>query len=295
MTDLLQRFVFDDLDARGAIVRLSETCESIQTTHHYPPALASLLNQFAATACLLRDSIKVEASVTIQLRSSGAIELIMADCQADNRVRAICEYDNEGLPSVDRIELDSLATDAVMAITITPNEGERYQGVVPIEKPSLEECLEDYFVRSEQLPTWFKLLADSDQVVGIAIHALPQEKVTDIDQSAEHFSRLNILLKSLQANEALTLDNAQILTRLFHEEQCRLFDGESVRFGCDCSEQRSMNAILSLGHQEAMQLIEEQQADGESSFTVDCHFCFQRYVIEHSRVIDLLSESATVN
>ena len=32
-------------------------------------------------------------------------------------------------------------------------EGERYQGVIGLDKPTITECLEDYFVRSEQLQT----------------------------------------------------------------------------------------------------------------------------------------------
>ena len=38
-------------------------------------------------------------------------------------------------------------------ITIAPTEGERYQGVIGLDKPTITECLEDYFVRSEQLQT----------------------------------------------------------------------------------------------------------------------------------------------
>ena len=59
-TDIRQRFVFDELDARGCIVRLSETCDAIQNTHHYPSNLAKLLNQFALAATLLRDSVKID-------------------------------------------------------------------------------------------------------------------------------------------------------------------------------------------------------------------------------------------
>lgn len=38
-------------------------------------------------------------------------------------------------------------------ITISPEEGERYQGVVGLEGDTTAACTEDYFMRSEQLPT----------------------------------------------------------------------------------------------------------------------------------------------
>ncbi|MEM7357647.1 MAG: Hsp33 family molecular chaperone HslO [Pseudomonadota bacterium] len=284
-SDQLRRFVFDHLDARGCIVNLRDTCEAIQATHHYPASLAGLLNQFAVAVCLLRDSIKIQGSVTIQLRAPGTLSLVMADCMSDRRVRAIAEYDAEVFPAGSTVDFNRLGKDAVLAITITPDEGERYQGIVPIEHASLEECLEDYFARSEQLPTWFRLLADEDQAVGIALHALPADKVTDADASAQHFERLKMLLKTLEAEEALALDAEQILTRLFHEESCRMFEARQMAFGCHCSAEKSLDAVRSLGEDDIKALIAEHQAEGKDALIVDCHFCFQRYEYEFSEIM----------
>lgn len=282
--DIRQRFVFDDLDARGCIVRLSDTCEAIQATHHYPANLAKLLNQFTLAAALLRDSIKIDGSLTIQLRTPGAIKLIMADCMSDRRVRAIAEYDSDELAANDSIALDQLGQGAMLAITISPDEGERYQSIVPIENNSLSECLQDYFQRSEQLPSLFHLLVDQEQGVGISIHALPKEKVKDTGLAAEHFERLSAYLKTLSNDEALSLGNEQILTRLFHDEKCRLFDAQSVDFGCECSAEKSLDAIQSLGKDDVQALIDEQKGQGNTELVVDCHFCFQRYQFNFSDV-----------
>ncbi len=287
--DIRQRFVFDELDARGCIVRLSETSEAIQATHHYPANLSKLLNEFALAATLLRDSIKIDGSLTIQLRSDGPIKLIMADCMSDRRVRAISEYDNEELAANDPLDLDKLGNGAMLAITITPDEGERYQSIVPIENAQLGDCLEDYFQRSEQLPSLFHLLSDQEQAVGISVHALPAEKVKNKTEAGAHFERLKILLDTLQAEEALALDPERVLTRLFHDESCRLFDAHPVEFGCVCSSQKSLDAISSLGQDEVQDLISEQQDEGNQSLIVDCHFCFQRYEFSFDQVNGLFA------
>ncbi|MFQ3247340.1 MAG: molecular chaperone Hsp33 [Arenicella sp.] len=288
-SDIRQRFVFDEIDARGCIVRLSETCESIQATHHYPANLASLLNQFALAATLLRDSIKIDGSLTIQLRTDGPIKFIMADCMSDRRVRAISEYDSEELPANDQIALDGLGDRATLAITISPDQGERYQSIVPIEHASLGECLEDYFQRSEQLPSLFRLLADQQQAVGISIHALPQDKVNDKIAADEHFTRIKSLLNTLNAEEAFSLSAEQTLTRLFHDESCRLFESEAMQFGCICSAEKSLGAIKSLGKDDIQKLINEQQEQGKPSLVVDCHFCFQRYEFSFEQVNGLFA------
>ena len=279
-TDFRQRFVFDELDARGCIVRLSKTCEEIQSTHHYPANLANVLNQFALAATLLRDSIKIDGSLTIQLRTKGAIKLIMADCMSDRRVRAIAEYEQDELAPNDAFHLDQLGNGAVLAITISPDDGERYQSIVPIEHATLAECLGDYFKRSEQLPSNFVFYADEQSAVGIVLHALPAQKVTNKADSDANFERLQVLLKTLTHDEALNLSSTELLTRLFHEESCRLFDAHDVEFGCICSASKSLDAIKSLGEEDVAALIAEQQEQGEENLVVDCHFCFQRYEFE---------------
>ncbi len=283
-TDTRQRFVFDNLDARGCIVRLSETCEAIQATHHYPANLASLLNEFALAAALLRDSIKIDGSLTIQLRTEGAIKLIMADCMSDRRIRAISEYDSESLAPNDSLELNVLGKRAMLAITISPDEGDRYQSIVPIEHATLSDCLEDYFRRSEQLPSLFRLLTDQRCAVGISIHALPQEKIRDSGAAVDHFDRIKVLLDTLEVNEAFNLRSEQILTRLFHQESCRLFEVNEVEFGCICSSEKSLDAVRGLGQEDVEQLIEEQKVQGNNNLIVDCHFCFQRYEYSFEQV-----------
>lgn len=286
-SDFTQRFVFDDLDARGCFVRLEQTIEEIQATHHYPAALKTMLNNFSLAAVLLRDSIKIDASVTVQLRSSGVVKLIMADCLADKRVRAIAEYELEELGAGESLDLTNLSEGATLAITITPEEGDRYQSIVPIENASLEACLEDYFSRSEQLPTWFSFSTDGDVAVGIAIHALPVEKVSEPTLRVEYFNRLKMFLDTLTTKEALDLDSESILTRLFHDDQCRVFNTDKVVFGCDCSIEKSIEAIYSLGKDDVENLINEQREEGKKSLVVDCHFCFQRYEFAFEDLADL--------
>ncbi len=287
-TDFRQRFVFDQLDVRGCVVSLDDTCTDIQSTHHYPKNLAILLNQFALAATLLRDSIKIEGSLTIQLRTKGAISLVMADCMADRRVRAIAEYDHEELSASSSLTLNELGQGAVLAITISPEDGERYQSIVPIEHATLAACLQDYFQRSEQLPSLFSFHSDGKTAFGLALHALPKEKVLDASLTESHFERLQALLGTLTDQEALSLSADAVLTRLFHEESCRLFDAYAVEFGCVCSREKSVDAVRALGFEDVKNLIDEQISQGNEKLTVDCHFCFQRYEFDFDHIRGLV-------
>jgi len=221
----------------------------VQDTHHYPPALAKLLNEFAVSAVLLRDSVKLDGSLTIQYRSAAGsddpVSMIIADCTHEYGVRAVCEFDAQRFASTsDTINLQELGNKAAtLTITISPKDGKRYQGVVAIDSPSLSGCLQDYFLRSEQLPSRFEILADKNQVVGMSIHAMPEQDSEIVATLKDDWNRLNILLDTLTEQEFRELDSETVLTRLFHEEQCLLREWKPVQFSCDCSRERSAGAI----------------------------------------------------
>lgn len=288
--DLVQRFSFDEFDARGCYVNLRKSIADIQATHHYPEPLAKLLNEFAISAVLLRDSVKLNGSLTIQYRagaqSQGCVKMIIADCTHEYGVRAVCEFDAEVLPAnTDELDMRVIGSGATLTITISPEEGQRYQGIVAIESGSLSDCLQDYFLRSEQLPSRFEIVADADHAVGVSVHALPEQDSEIVATLKDDWQRLNFLLDTLTDQEMSELDGHTLLTRLFHDEQCRIHEAKTVQFSCDCSRQRSANALQSLGSDEILILIEEQQV-----VTIDCHFCFQRYEFDQQDLKALLAD-----
>ena len=284
--DFIQRFSFDELDARGCYVRLNQTIEDIQATHHYPEPLAKLLNEFAASAVLLRDSVKLDGSLTIQYRSDDAISMIVADCSATQGVRAVCEYDATAFSSMgDEIDLQALSSNATLTITIAPTKGKRYQGIVAIESASLIDCLQDYFLRSEQLPSRFTIVADRHQVIGMSLYALPEQDSEIVAILKDDWARLNFLMDTLTDDEMRELEATEILRRLFHEEHCRSHEEKAVCFQCDCSRERSANALKSLGLQELEAIKQEQEL-----VSIDCHFCFQRYEFNHADLDDIANE-----
>jgi molecular chaperone Hsp33 len=287
--DIKRRFVFDQDDVRGCYARLDESCKTIQSTHYYPNSLARLINEFTIAAVLLKDSIKSNGGLTVQMRTEGDIGLLIADCANTGSVRAICEYDQSSvLP--EEIILNQLPG-AVLAVTITPEDGDRYQSIIPVEHMTLALCLEDYFERSEQLPSRFHLLASTEKAVGFSLHSLPAQQVKDKLESEQRFEHLNVLLKSLTLEEAHADTSTDALTKLYHQDNCRLFEAQALQFGCECSAERSLNALRALGEDEVRLLLAEHKADKKDAITIDCHFCFQRYLISFEQVATLFSEN----
>lgn len=62
---------------------------------------------------------------------------------------------------------------------------------------------------------------------------------------AENWNRVNILLGTVEDLELIgpSVPPTDLLLRLFHEEQPRVYDPQPVRFGCTCSEDRVRQSL----------------------------------------------------
>ncbi len=266
--DTTQRFIFDNADVRGELASLDSSYREILAKHAYPQPVQALLGEMLAAAVLLSTTIKYDGLLILQARSSGPLSTLMVECSSDQAVRGIARYADD----LQGETLDELMPDGVLAITIDPVKGQRYQGIVSLEGGSLATALDSYFANSEQLPTRFRLLADGRSA---------QER-------DETWQRLNILADTLTAEELISLDNQTLLHRLYHEEDVRLFDARPARFECSCSAERSGNALVSLGRDDVLELLQEQGGE----ITVDCQFCNSRYRYDEAAVLGLFEAAA---
>ncbi|HAO77200.1 MAG TPA: Hsp33 family molecular chaperone HslO, partial [Pseudomonas sp.] len=245
MPDQTQRFLFDDSDVRGEIATLEESYQHVLAKHTYPEPVAQLLGELLAAAALLVGTLKFDGLLILQARSSGAVPLLMVECSSAREVRGIARYHAEQIQP--DATLTELMPEGMLAITIDPANGQRYQGIVDLEGATLAECLTNYFAASEQLPTRFWLNADSRRACGLLLQQLPADRLKDPEERDASWEHLRTLADTLTAEELLGLDSETLLHRLYHQEQLRLFDALPIRFRCSCSRERSARALVSLG------------------------------------------------
>lgn len=265
--DQLQRFLLDNLHIRGAVVRLDESVAQVLQRHPYPEAVQQLLGQSIAAVVLMGATLKIEGSITLQAKGSGPLTLLMAESTHRRTIRAIAQWEGE----VNDQQLQKQLGNAQLAITITPNKGARYQGIVPLTEDQLVPCIEQYFRQSEQLPTALVLFQQGQRHGGILLQMLPQPGQSHHTET-DDWQRAVQFLMTVSSEEFFGLDNPQLLHRLFHEDDLRLFDEEPVEFWCTCSEERTLEMLKTLGQAELENLLEEQGA-----IEVDCQFCRQQY------------------
>ncbi len=268
--DSLSRFVFENFPVRGELVHLNACWRAMLDNHDYPAPVRRLLGEAMAAVVLLASILKFKGQLTLQIHGNGPLTLLVAQCDAERHIRGIAKWEGSDLPET----LSGLTGDGRLAITIeTGKDGERYQGIVAAEGETLAACLEGYFENSEQLPTRLWLAADDNSAAGMLLQQLPGQAASE--EAADDWRRAQLLAETLSEEELMGLDNVEVLHRLFHEDQLRLFDPAPVAFRCSCSRERVDSALRLLGRGEL-----EDLAEADGSVEVRCEFCGRSYPLD---------------
>ena len=283
--DCLHRFVFEHYPIRGHLVHLDAAWRALIEHRAYPEAIRGLLGEAVAASLLLAATIKFDGVLSLQLQGDGPVHLLLAQCTSGLGVRGLARYREADAvaEATDFIELLGAGT---LTVTLeTDDQSQRYQGIVPITGPGLAESLQLYFANSEQLPTRLWLFANGERACGMLLQRLPQEGGTGGTESGavrhdeagidDAWRRVQLIGDTVTAEELLTLADTEILHRLFHEDDLRLYEASPVFFRCRCSRERVGGMLQGLGEAETRSVLAER---GEVE--VRCDFCNRAYVFD---------------
>ncbi|GAA5192986.1 Hsp33 family molecular chaperone HslO [Ferrimonas gelatinilytica] len=264
MTDKLYRYLFDKADVRGELVQLKDSYQQILAGHDYPAAVQRLLGETLAATAMLTATLKFEGDIAVQIQGDGPLQLLVINGSHDNVLRGVARFNGE----VPEGDLQAQIGKGHLVITITPDEGERYQGIVALDKPTLAANIEQYFAQSEQLNTRLWLHANGQQAGGMLLQQMPASNI----ETEVEFEHLEALTDTIKAEELFELDGQDVLYRLYHEESVQLFDPSDVVFRCGCSRERSLAALATLDPAELESLLEER-----GQIDMHCDYCNSHY------------------
>ncbi|MBB4808568.1 molecular chaperone Hsp33 [Acinetobacter johnsonii] len=288
MSDLRQRFYIEDSPVRGEVVHLEETLQTILAQRDYAPAVQVLLGEMLSATALLASTLKIKGRISLQIQASGSFKWAMAECNHLGEVRALADYETD--PRFNAADSSSTVLSTlispVLFINIEPEFGERYQGIVALDKPNLAGCLMQYYDLSAQIPTRIVLASSAQRAGGLLIQLLPrnsEEEQERVDQDL--WPRLTMLTETLKTEELTDLEASEILYRLYNEEEVRLPEVEVLKFGCTCSKERCAQALEQIGAEAVRETLEHQ-----NPITMDCQFCNTQYSFSAEEALGLFGE-----
>ncbi len=308
--DTVLPFQLDVSDMRGRVARLDGVLDGILKQHDYPEVVEALVAEMALLTALIGQTISLRWKLSLQVQSKGAVRMIATDYYAPQvegepaKIRAYASFDRDRLTAA--APFDQVG-EGYFAIMIDQGEGTQpYQGITPLAGGSLSACAEAYFAQSEQLPTRFSLsfgkstepgVGEHWRAGGIMLQHMPKaspfaassegsgEILTAADlvegEEGENWGRVNILLDTVDDLELIgpVIAPTDLLVRLFHEEQPRVYDAQQVQFGCTCSEERVRQSLSIYSAQDIAKMTTD-----EGTVTADCQFCGAHYVLDPTTV-----------
>lgn len=280
--DCLRRFLFDQHNVRGEWVRLQESwCEAKQFQQLATPAVESQLGQALAAVVLLSATVKFQGAMIMQVQGGGDLKALVAHSSNQRKIRGLVRSNDQVGGATLR---QMLGEGGRLVLTLESELAEPFQGIVGVEEDDLAGVLRQYFTQSEQLDTRLWLFANQTHAAGLFLQQLPGE----VHNDQEDWERIVTLAETVTEQEMLNLECEELLHRLFHEEQVRLYEPEAVAFQCGCSREKIGGTLSALGRSELEAILRERD-----DIEVDCQFCGQHYRFDKVDVESLFANSST--
>ena len=302
--DLVTPFAVEPLDIRGKTARLGETINAILARHNYPEPVSKLLGEAIVLTVLLGASLKFEGRFQLQARSDGAVDLLVVDFDAPDRIRGYARFDAERVALAQDTNAPLLGQ-GLLGLTIDQGQDmSQYQGIVALDGQGLEAAAQQYFLQSEQIPTRVRLavgsltrpdfaggIQSSWRAGGMIIQFLPtadhRQIVRDLhpgdapegiiyseNNDEDIWREAQLLLSTVGDDELLDpeVSDNSLLYRLFHQHGVRVFEPQFIVDKCRCSEERIVGMLNSFSIDERTSMVGDDGVIG-----VTCEFCSTHY------------------
>ena len=247
-----------------AVLNTTALVREAQNRHRLKAGALSVLGKTLTASCYLCGWLKgAKSALTVSIHSDGDFGNISVLGDGNLNLRG---YVENPFCEVGRLGNGTLS--------VVRDDGERlpFAGTVPLVSEEIDQNFSTYFSESEQILTKVVLsvVSDGENVVragGAILQALP---FADDKARALIASGGERLKKFLDAGQ---------YDKIFEEYAVTDIDVRETKFACTCSKERVESLLLSMGKEQAIQLLEE---DGQIS--VHCQYCNTDYIFGRERI-----------
>jgi molecular chaperone Hsp33 len=287
-----------DATVRVMAAITTDTVREAVRRHNTSPTASVALGRVLTGTLLLGSSLKDFDRLTVKIESSGSVEGIVAETIANGKVRVYIKNPLADLPQKPDGTFDVRGIVGKGMFIVIRESGfdiglhrEPYIGSVPVETGEIAEDFAHYLMKSEQIPSAVllgTLLQTEDPFVtcagGVMIQMLPTANpnvAVMIEDTILHAPSLTTAIKDGASPE----DLLKMMLGIIDYE---ILGEKEVKFECNCSFERAVQLIASLGKAEVKAMLEE-----DNGATMNCGFCNNVYTLDENDLRKIL-ESETV-
>jgi len=290
-TSTILRGMTKDGSARILVINSRKMINDMIDTHHTSPTGSAALGRVVSAVSMIGTMLAERGdTVTVSFSGDGEAGKIIGVADYFGNVKGYIQNPLVNPPKKHNGKLDvgRAVGRGTLSFVKSMGEGEPQTGMIEIVSGEIAEDIATYFAKSEQVPTVLSLgvLVDKDYSClaagGVLIQLLPfpDEKTVDlIERNAAELTNV-----SRYFNEGLT--NVEIADIALRDVPYDVFDTLEVEYKCDCSRERMLEKIKSLGKKEISTMLAEQEAEGKPrELTAVCRFCNSEYTFDEKTLL----------
>lgn len=255
----------------------AQVVERARQIHQTWPTATAVLGRLLTGTLIMGVMSDNPHRLTVKLSGDGPVGETLAVSNCRGRVKGCLANPQVDLDLNAQGKLDVAGAVGKGFFTVIKDLGlkEPYQGVVPLQSGEIAEDFAFYFSKSEQTPSAVALgvLVAPDGAVktagGFVLQLMPgvsEQTTAELETKLAHWPAVTERL-------ATGLSPLQLIQQIFGgSAELKVLEELKVAYECDCSRERFLGPLLSLGRDELDEILTEQ-----GQVEVRCHFCNQRY------------------
>ncbi len=291
--DKLIHGIAADATVRVMAAITTETVREAVRRHQTSPTVSAALGRLLTGTLLLGSSLKDFDRLTVKIESGGLVEGMTAEADENGNVRGYVKNPTAELPPKENGKFDVAGVVGKGMFYVIRESGfdlglhrEPYVGTVPITSGEIAEDFAYYLAKSEQIPSavllGVLLQPDAPFVTcagGVMIQMLPtanENIAVMIEDTILNAPQLtNAIKEGATAEDLLKITLGIIDYEILGEKE--------VRFQCNCSFERAVQLISSLGKTEVASMLEE-----DKGAKMTCGFCSEVYTLNENDLKKML-------